>query len=61
MRYCCPHLAFNLGCPPVGSPLKPAMITQLGICKQVQPNSLNIFKFPLIAMFWNMIFYMRCS
>jgi len=27
---------------------------------KVQPNSLNIFKFPLIAMFWNMIFYMVC-
>ncbi|CAE7407499.1 ANKRD50 [Symbiodinium sp. CCMP2592] len=27
---------------------------------KVQPNSLNVFKFPLIAMFWNMIFYMVC-
>ncbi|CAE7558932.1 unnamed protein product [Symbiodinium pilosum] len=27
---------------------------------KVQPNSLNILKFPLIAMFWNMIFYMVC-
>lgn len=25
---------------------------------KVQPNSLNFLKFPLIAMFWNMIFYM---
>lgn len=24
----------------------------------MQPNSLNFLKFPLIAMFWNMIFYM---
>lgn len=25
---------------------------------KVQPNSMNFLKFPLIAMFWNMIFYM---
>jgi len=26
--------------------------------EKVQPNSLNVLKFPLVAMFWNMIFYM---
>ena len=26
--------------------------------RKVQPNSMNFLKFPLIAMFWNMIFYM---
>ena len=25
---------------------------------EVQPNSLNFLKFPLVAMFWNMIFYL---
>ena len=38
-----------------------AACVRVSQCKQVQPNSLNLFKFPLIAMFWNMIFYMRCS
>ncbi|CAK9006868.1 unnamed protein product [Durusdinium trenchii] len=27
---------------------------------KVQPNSLNFLKFPLVAMFWNMIFYLCC-
>ena len=38
--------------------VKFVLLSNASPSRQVQPNSMNFLKFPLIAMFWNMIFYM---